>query len=153
MTNNLNLQNSNDTNRLSSIDTCIQAQEVIQELLNKFSEINSSIKASIQGITNSDQNLSRYKKLDENLSQIDSIFSKLRLYCRTINQHKAERINNLNIGGDTQSTHSPEILNQNKAYLINKIVERNNYIKILIDYLLNIIWQINSLKSLERLDA
>jgi hypothetical protein len=150
MTNNFNLQNSNDINRLSSIETCIQAQELVQELLNKFSEVNSALKSSIQGITNSDPNFNRYKKLDENLSSIDSIFNKLRIYCRAINQHKIEQLSSGG-GGDnnTQAIQSSDTLIQNKAYLIDKITEKNSYIKILIDYLLNIIWQINSLKSLE----
>lgn len=150
MTNNFNLQNSNDINRLSSIETCIQAQELVQELLNKFSEVNSALKSSIQGITNSDPNFNRYKKLDENLSSIDSIFNKLRIYSRVINQHKIDQSSSGG-GGDnnTQTIQSSDTLIQNKAYLIDKITEKNSYIKILIDYLLNIIWQINSLKSLE----
>ena len=143
MSNNFNLQNSNDIPRLSSLETCIQAQELVQELLNKFSEVNSALKQSIQGITNSDPNFSRYKKLDENLSIIDSIFNKLRLYCRAINQQSSS-------GADlSQVIPSADILIQNKAYLIDKISEKNGYIKILIDNLLNIVWQINSLKSLE----
>jgi hypothetical protein len=144
MTNNLNFNNSNDINRLSSIEICIQAQELVQELSNKFPEINSLIKSSIPGVTSIDPNF-RFKKLDEYLSNIDSLFSKLRIYCRIINQHKIERLNNY-MKSDSQSIDN---LNQNKDYLIKKIVEKNSYLKILIDYLLNIIWQINSLESLE----
>ena len=148
MTNNLNYNNSNDINRLFSIEICIQAQELVQELLNKFTEINSVVKSSFQGITTSDPNFNRFRKIDETISHIDSILNKLKSYCRIINQRKIDRSDNFTIT-DLQPLQTAEVYNQNKLYLEERILEKNSYIKILIDHLLNIIWQINSLKSLE----
>lgn len=136
-------------NSLTSIDLCIQGQELVQDIISKIHDCNTNIKQVSNYVTNVTQDpyMLRKQKLEEYLQQVDTLFMRLKVACKIINQ----RLNDLNSQQFTSDTSQQQIdhLKQQQAYLHQQIREKNDYIKIAIDNLYSIIWQINAMESIK----
>jgi hypothetical protein len=147
MTNNLNDINLlyDELSRLTPIELCQQAQEIIQDLINKIADLNGIVKATIQAATQYDPNNTfnlRKVKLEETLTNIDFVFLRLRTICKQIGQKKT-----IVDHSPKQPTEHIEHFQELKASLESQIQSKNSYLSLAIESLTNIIWEVNTIHS------
>jgi hypothetical protein len=150
MTNNLNdiTLLYDELSRLTPIELCLQAQEIVQDLINKIADLNSIIKATIQTATQYDPNNTfnlRKIKLEETLTNIDLVFLRLRTVCKHINQKKVV-IDHSPKQPDEQIEQYEDL----KASLENQIRTKNSFLHLAIQHLTNIVWEINTIQSVAK---
>jgi hypothetical protein len=138
-------------NRLTSFELCIHAQELIQDSINKIAEFVSSFKLASTSSLLGDQNAFNQRKLriEEIFTTFESFFQRLRTAGTIIHQRK--------IALDQQD---PSILDTNQAQietlkkeqesLKEELKSKNVYIKLAIDKIAEIIWQINSMQKIKQ---
>ncbi len=147
MTSNLNDINLlyDELSRLTPIDLCIQAQEIIQDLIFKIADLNSIIKTTLQAASQYDPNNTfnlRKIKLEETLTNTDLTFQRLRTICKLVNQKKS-----LLDHSPKQPSDQVEQYEGLKTSLENQIRNRNCYFRLAIESLTNIVWEINTIHS------
>ena len=138
-------------NILTSFELCIHAQELIQDSINKIAEFVSSFKLASTSSLLGDQNAFNQRKLriEEIFTTFESFFQRLRTAGTIIHQRK--------IALDQQD---PSILDTNQAQidtlkkeqesLKEELKSKNVYIKLAIDKIAEIIWQINSMQKIKQ---
>lgn len=140
-------------NKLSSFELCMYSQEITQEAVSKLSEFISILKQTSTTTLLGDHNAFHQRKLriEEILNHYEIIFQRLRVTGTLIHQRKTEIDNEeppVDGGEELKSN-----LNQLKSEaddLKNQIREKNAYLKLSIDKVSEIIWQINSMQKLRQ---
>lgn len=157
--------NLNDTqlyeeyNQISSIELCFYLQETVQGLIHKTTELIAHIRQLSYNCLLADhhQFTVRKSKFEEVFRTIESIFQRLRSASSVLHQRKLlldkqveEKHNQLNGNYQAQSQANQDQLKLEKEQLIEQIRLKNRYVKLAIDRVSDIIWQINSIQTLKQ---
>lgn len=141
-------------NHLSSFELCYHGQELVQEFVNKIAETVQLLRQLSVYLLHSDHNsyLQRRIKLEELFGSFESFLKRLRIISHILTNRKSEL--------DTQINSMPrdpielnqelEQLNKQKLDLQEQIKNKNSYLKLSIDKLTDIIWNINSIQSIKQ---
>lgn len=150
-------------NQLTSFELCYQAQELIQDLINRVVETVGSIRALSILLLVSDQSnfLQRKQRLEEFFSSIELTFARLRVLGALIHKHKVlsekkqEQIEHTSTSDEQsnqeeKSKPSIEQLRLESKELKEQIRLKNSYLKLAIDQISDIIWNINSVRTVKQ---
>lgn len=134
-------------NRLTSFELCIHAQEITQDSLNKITEFVTSFKVTSTNSLFGDQNTFNQRKIrfEEIFNTFDSIFQRLKVVGSLVHQRK--------LALDQQLPIDPTQLNllqKEQSDLKEDLKNKNTYIKLAIDKIAEIIWQINSMQKIRQ---
>jgi hypothetical protein len=133
-------------NKLSSFELCVHAQEITQDAVTKIIDFINYLKATSTASLLSDQNsyLQRKLRFEETLSSFEIIFKRLRIAGVICNQRSKQGI------AEPENSNNIELLNQERDELKLQVKEKNAYLKLAIDKVSEIIWQINSMQKLKQ---
>ena len=142
-------------NKLSSFELCITAQETVQDFVHKIADFLAILKATNTFSLHSDQNsfLQRKQRLEETLSTFDIYFQRLRIIGALVHQRKValdhhielqERQEQVNINNQVYI----DQLRKEQGDLREELKVKNQYLKLAIDRISEIIWQINSMQKI-----
>lgn len=156
-------------NQLTSFEICFQSQESIQELVNKASDLVVAIRNLTYLLIAQDHALfvQRKAKIEELLKVFELTVSRLRQAGYIIHQRKLA-LDNTDAHEDKKHQSDPaanpqpeqaqqasssstarlDELKLEKEQLIEQIRNKNGYIKLAIDKVSDIIWQINSIQTI-----
>ncbi len=152
-------------NKLSSFELSVHAQEITQDAVTKIIEFTNLLKATSTTSLLGDQNsyLQRKLRFEETLNSFEIIFQRLRILGSLIHRRKQE----IDLKQQQQTAAAvPEetndqsitILENNNLESLKKeqeelklqLKEKNSYLKLAIDKVSDIIWQINSMQKLKQ---
>jgi hypothetical protein len=150
-------------NQLTSFELCYQAQELIQDLINRVIETVGSIRALSILLLVSDQSnfLQRKQRLEEFFSSIELTFARLRVLGalihkrKVLSEKKTEQIEHRSISDDQscqEEKNKPSIeqLTFESSQLKEQIRLKNSYLKLAIEKISDIIWNINSIRTVKQ---
>lgn len=142
-------------NKLSSFELCISAQETVQDSVHKIADFLAILKATNNSSLHGDQNsfLQRRQRLEEILNNFDVYFQRLRITGAIVHQRK------ILLDQQIELQERQELLNTNNQIYIDQLRSeqsdlreelkvKNQYLKLAIDKLSEIIWQINSMQKI-----
>lgn len=161
-------------NQLNSFEICHQSQEIIQDLISKTSEALQNIRALSIFLLYGDQNgyVQRRMKLEEIFLTFDMIIKRLRVSGHIVYQRKLA-LEDQEVTKNTVTSSEPMILESNEDTTVTstatgisvnnlecltlereKLKEelrlQNSYIKLAIDKINDIIWNINSIQTIKK---
>lgn len=150
-------------NKKSSFEICYHSQEQIQDLVSKTGDLAFYIRYVFNSLVYGDQAtyLQRKSKVEEVLKYFEVILVRLRFFGALIHQRKLaidqqhhqqqQQQQDQTDSKETETTTSAtlEQLTSEKQQLIEQIRLKNNYIKLAIDKISDIIWQINSIQTIK----
>jgi hypothetical protein len=144
-------------NKLSSFELCFHSQELVQDLVTKSSELIMQLRPLVYNLLSHDQNnyLLRKVKFEDSLKTLNVIIARLRTLGLIIHQRKQildQDQHQQQLASYSASEEEPPLdqLKKEKEDLIEQLRTKNQYIKLAIDKILNIIWQINSVQTLKQ---
>ena len=144
--------------RLSSFELCFHSQELVQDLISKTSEFVLQLRPLSYSLLTSDHQtyLFRKGKVEDLLKTVEVIFQRLRTLGSLVHQRQLaldqeqkqeEEDITTNIG---ETRESLDQLKREKEELIEQLREKNRYVKLAIDKVSDILWQINSIQTLKQ---
>lgn len=138
-------------NKLSSFELCIHAQEITQDAVTKLIEFINLLKTTSDRSLLGDQNsyLQRKQRIVDTLNSFEIIFQRLRIAGTLIFQRKTE-IDLVPIEQNEQLKTNLDLLKAEKLELTDQLKEKNGFLKLAIDKVSEIIWQINSMQKLRQ---
>ena len=153
-------------NQLNSFELCHHSQEIIQDLISKTSDVLQCIRNLSIFLLVGDQNvyMQRRLKLEEIFHTFDLIVKRLRVTGLIVHQRKlaldqaetkpvAENQEDLMVLDTNPSNGekpSMESLKAEREKLKQEIKLKNGYIKLAIDRVNDIIWNINSIQTIKK---
>lgn len=145
------LQVYEDFNQLSSFELCYQGQELVQEFVNKIAETVQILRQLSVYLLHSDHNsyLQRRIKLEELLGLFESFIKRLRIIGHILTNRKSE-LNNVPPKDPAVLNQELDQLNRQKLELQELIKNKNCYLKLSIDKITDIIWNINAIQSIKQ---
>jgi len=136
-------------NKLTSFELCIHAQELIQDCLNRIGDFLQTFKVTSTNSLFGDQNTFNQRRLriEELLNTFDTIFQRLRVVSALVHQRKLDL--------DSQSRPVDQQLQldqlrKEQADLKEELKQKSAFIKLAIDKVSEIIWQINSMQKIRQ---
>lgn len=137
-------------NRLSSFELCVQSQEIIQETFNKLTEFMNIMRVIATSTLHGDQMSYNQRKLkvEELLNLFDSIFQRLRIIGDLVHQRKLSLDSSHHMQQHSDQQLLVEQSNKELADLKEELKQKNAYVKLAIDKVSEIIWQINSCQKI-----
>ena len=138
-------------NRLSSFELCIIAQESIQDSVYKIAEFVTILKATNSSTLYGDNNtfLQRRQRLEDTIGTFELYFQRLRIIGTIVHQRKlALDQNQAELSINNNNKVYLDQLRKEKEDLAEELKLKNAYLKLSIDKLAEIIWQINSMQKL-----
>lgn len=141
-------------NKLTSFELCMHAQEITQDAVIKLVEFINLLKATSTASLLGDQNtyLHRKIRIEETLNSFEIIFQRLRLAGTLVYQRKLD-IDHKPVETpleNQQLKDNLELLKKEQSELKSEIREKNGFLKLAIDKVSEIIWQINSMQKLRQ---
>ncbi len=148
-------------NRLSTFELCIHAQELVQDTINKTTEVAQLTQSIIGNLVRNDQAVfvQRKNRIEELLSGFDNLFFRLRIAGQIVNERKlVKQVSSSSSSSNTSTTTAAAAaqkkelvakLTKERDGLIEQVRLKNNYLKYSIDQTSDIIWQINAIQTLK----
>jgi hypothetical protein len=139
-------------NKLSSFELCYQGQELVQELVSKLVETVTIYRHLSIYLLHGDHNsyLHRKQRLEELLNFFESVLKRLRVISYVLSERKSNLENHNSNKDPFEINQDLDSLNKQKLELQGQIKLKNKYLKLSIDKLSDIIWNINSIQSIKQ---
>lgn len=122
----INSQLFDEYNRLSALEICFHAEELVQDLLHKCSEFSVHLRNTCSYLLAADQHqfAIRKGKIDEFLKSFENIITRLRVASAIVNERKQSLDQQQQNGNDNmQGTKSDEIKRlQNEVFLLKMLL-------------------------------
>jgi len=137
--------------KLTSFELCVHAQEITQDAITKIIEFINYLKATSTISLLGDQNsyIQRKLRFEETLNSFEVIFQRLRIVGDLVHRQKLN-IDKKSTEELEQSKANAQVLKIELDELKVQLKEKNSYLKLAIDKVTEIIWQINSMQKLRQ---
>ena len=142
-------------NKLPIYELCFHSQELVQDIMTRTVEFANMVKALLQVVVGYDQQQYSLRKtrVEDLLKTFDLIFQRLRALGSVLHQHQLSLNEEFEIKREQPNDVNSTELNQlkkEKEELIAQVREKNQYVKLAIDQIADIMWQINSIQTLKQ---